>query len=102
MSTHFVRADGHPIIVVAKSDYFTRLHLRLQNRLPCWVVYRPGTREYPSHWVARMHIQIPVAKPTRFVLSHDSLEELRDLLPPGLTMLGRAVLDPVKIEEVWI
>jgi hypothetical protein len=89
-----VRAPG--------ADYMARLHWRLRQRLPAWVVYRPVTREYPSRWVARMHVTVPEPKPTRFVITHDTLEELRSLLPEGLARLAHDPLDPPEIEEVWI
>lgn len=79
-----------------------RLHDRLRDRLPLWVVYRPVTREYPGKWVARMHLVRPCARATRFVLAHDTLEELRTMLPPGLFNLGRDIDDVAEIEEVWI
>lgn len=97
-----VRADGHPVFLVPRGDYFARLHYRLRHRLPMWVVYRPGTREYPSHWVARMHIALPEPKPTRFVMTHDSCQGLRDMLPPGLTFFRRSGDDPLEIEEIWL
>jgi hypothetical protein len=95
------RADGYPVIRVSGPDYFARLHGRLRARLPVWVIYRPTTREYPGKWVARMHVVLPVLRPTRFVMTHDNLSELRALLPPDL---GRAAADPAdlpEIEETW-
>ena len=89
-------------IRVSRPDYFWRLHARLQKRLPMWVVYRPVTREYPGQWVARMHVSLPQPRPTRFVISHDTLTDLRTLLPPGLTHLARDPDDASEIEEVWI
>lgn len=95
------RPDGHPVVIIPPGR-FARLHYRLRERLPMWVVYRPTTREYPGHWVARMHVAIPDPKPTRFVITHDSLQQLRDILPPGLTMLRRNPNDPEEIEEIWL
>ena len=96
------RADGHPVFTVPDPRYFARLHHRLRERLPLWVVYRPVTREYPGCWVTRMHVALPDPKPTRFVMTHDSLEELRTILPPGLTRMHRCPGDAPEIEEVWI
>jgi hypothetical protein len=93
--------DGQPVVLVPL-EHFAKLHVRLQARLPLWVIYRPTTREYPGAWVARMHVTLPQAKPTRFVMTHQTVEELRQLLPPGLTCLGRYPEDPPEIEEVWI
>lgn len=67
-----------------------------------WVVYRPITREYPGLWVARMHITLPQPRPTRFVMTHDTLNQLRRNLPPGLTHFDRQPGDVVEIEEVWL
>jgi hypothetical protein len=89
------------VVRVPNAGYFTRLHGRLRRRLPVWVVYRPVTREYPGLWVTRMHIVLPELRPTRFVMTHDTLAELRGLLPPGLVMLARDPADVPEIEEVW-
>jgi hypothetical protein len=97
------RADGHPTVLV-KGDFLHRLHYRFVRRgwLPMWVVYRPVTREYPGKWVARMHVTIPEAKPTRFVMTHDTLYELRNILPPGLAMVARSEHDVPEIQETWL
>jgi hypothetical protein len=97
-------ATGHPLILITRALYFTKLHWRLANkgRLPMWTVYRPVTREYPGKWCARMFVTLPAAKPTRFVIAHDSLEELRAILPQGLANIGRDPDDPPEIEETWI
>ena len=87
MTTH-TRADGMKVVVIPK-DRFTRLHERLRSRMPVWVVYRPTTREYPGSWVARMHVILPEVRPTRFVMTHDTVEGLREMLPSGLTRLAR-------------
>ena len=96
------RADGHPVVNVPNAEYFARLQYRLQKRLPVWVLYRPTTREYPGRWVARMHVTLPAARPTRFVLAHDTLADLRTMLPGGLVNLGRQPGDVPEIVEVWI
>jgi hypothetical protein len=67
-----------------------------------WVIYRPITREYPGRWVARMHVTLPASRPTRFVMIHDTLDELRAMLPLGLTFLQRDPDDVAEIEEVWV
>lgn len=100
--SQFMRDDGHPIVLVPHQRYFARLHYRLRARLPMWVVYRPGTAEYPRHWVARMHVTLPEPRASRFVITHDTLAELREMLPPGLTRLPRFSEDVPEIEEVWL
>lgn len=67
-----------------------------------WVVYGPTTREYPGSWVARMHITLPEPRPTRFVITHDTIEDLRMLLLPWLTRLDRNPDDAPEIAEVWL
>ena len=94
-------AAGVPVVLVS-GDYLTRVHWRFRERLPMWVIYRPTTREYPGRWVARMHVTLPEPKPTRFVISHDTLDDLRTILPYGLTNIGRKQADLPEIEEVWL
>jgi hypothetical protein len=96
------RADGYPVVRVSGPEYFARLHGRLRARLPVWTIYRPVTREYPGKWVARMHVVLPEMKPTRFVMTHDTLEALRALLPPGLVKAAADPSDPPEIEETWL
>jgi hypothetical protein len=96
------RPDGYPVMTVPSAGYFTKLTARLQPRLPMWVIYRPPTREWGESWVARMHVAFPQPRPTRFVMTHDSLEELRAMLPPFLTRLTRNLADPPEIVEVWL
>lgn len=96
-------AAGIPVILVPDGGhYFTKLTYRLRERLPMWVIYKPTTLEYPGHWVARMHVALPEPKPTRFVITHDTLDELRTILPAGLANIGRNVEDVPEIEEVWL
>jgi hypothetical protein len=91
-----------PVVRIPSADYMARLHWRLRARLPMWVVYQPGNREYPHHWVARMFVTLPDTRATRFVMTHDTLPELREILPPGLTPFVRAPVDPPEIHEVWL
>ena len=102
MTGTLVRADGHPVVLVPNGEYFARLHYRLRHRLPMWVISRPGTREYPYHWSARMHVALPDPRPSRFVMTHDTRQGLRDMLPPNLTFMRRSNDDAPKIEEIWL
>jgi hypothetical protein len=95
------RPDGVPAVVIQGEAYMARLHDRLRHRLPLWVIYRPVTREYPGLWVTRMHVVLPEIRATRFVMTHDTLEQLRSILPPGLARLARDPNDEPEIEEVW-
>ena len=98
-----VRADGHPVVPVSQ-NFHAKLHRRLAQigRFPMWTVYTPDTREYPGFWVARMWVARPTLRATRFVCTHDTLEGLRSILPPGMTMLPRRVADVPEIQEVWM
>jgi hypothetical protein len=86
---------------IGSPRYFWRLHWRLRDRLPMWIVYRPTTEEYPGLWVARMHVLRPKSRPTRFVMTHPALSDLRDMLPPDVTRVARQEADAPQIEELW-
>jgi hypothetical protein len=91
-----------PPIIIRSPHYFVRLTHRLRNRVPMWVVYRPITVEYPGLWVARMHVTLPEPRPTRFVMTHDTLGQLRQMLPCFTARLARNPDDVPEIEEVWL
>lgn len=71
--------------------------------LPMYVVYR-HPRDFPEQYVIRIHrvrsggVE-PDAKP--FALG-PTLADLRSVLPPGLTSIGRQPEDEPQIVEVWI
>ncbi len=98
--TMTTRSDGYPVVIVSRG-FFAKLHWRLRARLPVWVIYNQTTKEYPGVWIARMSISLPAPRVTRFVIAHDSLEELRGILPPGLTRLVRHPSDPPEVVETW-
>ena len=85
-------------------SYTARLHYKLaaRGRLPMWTVYTPETREYSGFWVARMFIALPEYKPTRFIVLHDRLAGLHELLPPGLARICRSPGDAPEIVETWL
>jgi hypothetical protein len=102
-------SEGAPLaampgaIRVTVPGYMARAQWRLRTRLPMWVVYRPGTREYPHHWVARMHVALPAPKPTRFIMAHAALPGLHDMLVQlGLIRFERTPGDVPEIVEVWL
>jgi len=82
---------------------FHKLTCRLQQKemLPMWVVYNPTTREYPGQWVARLFVLRPWIQATRFVITHDTLEDLRTLLPSWLYRQHRRANDVPEVAEVW-
>ena len=69
--------------------------------MPQWVVYeRP--RDYPTGFVARMHVALPRPEPTVCALYAATIAELREALPMGLCCLARFEGDDPAIVEVWI
>ena len=94
----------HQVIGVGSLSYFWRLHWRLRERLPMWIVYRPDKppSAYPGLWVARMHVMLPAPKPTRFVITHPGLSDLREALPPGVVRMERHAEDAPEIVEMWL
>ena len=72
--------------------------------MPIWTVYaRP--KDYPDLFVARrfdiVHGELQ-ACPSDDVVTASSLQELREMLPMGLTRLPRHADDEPQIVEVWI
>jgi len=69
-----------------------------------WVVYdRP--RDFPNKFVARRHYIVrgdPNPRASEEYAVADSLEEIRQRLPPGLYCLPRFADDDPKIVEVWL
>jgi hypothetical protein len=69
--------------------------------LVMWVVYRSPS-DYPGKFVVRRwsiaDALEPELKPEGVV---DTLEEARDLIPPGLVCLDRLPSDDPVIKEVW-
>lgn len=72
------------------------------NVLPMWVVmFSPS--DIPNKFVARKHIVgFGEAPATQELYTADTLEELRDLLPPGLVKMVRHPSDDPVILEVWL
>jgi hypothetical protein len=66
--------------------------------LTLWTVY-VSPRDYPGKFVARA---FELDRPTDRVLVADSLADIRELLPPGLTRLARATGDDPVIVETWL
>ena len=102
--SRFIRHDGYPVVKIENHRYFERLHRKLEarGRLPMWTLYGPTTREYTGKYVARMWVTIPESKATRFCILHDTLDELRAMLPRGLHNIGRKPKDLPEIIEVWL
>jgi hypothetical protein len=79
-------------------------HQGMGGTLSMWTVYyRP--RDNPDKWVAR-RFEIgggwPDPLPTNDMFVADTLEELRALLPPGLTCIPRNPGDHPVVIESWL
>lgn len=100
---------------IVSLDYIHRLVARYERRgWPVhWVITRPGG-DHPHKWVARCYVlrivrdprwpEDPPTRrkmPTRLVIMHDSLPEIRSLLPAGFRRLKRSPADPWAVEETW-
>ena len=70
----------------------------VKENVTLWTVYK-HPRDYPDKFVARKFI---MDKPTSEILICESLEEVRMLLPPGLTRIERDEDDKPVIVEVWM
>lgn len=89
-------------VVMTDGGAITNLHHLNQESLPMWVIYRPTTQDYPGQWVARFNLTLPKDFPSANIVLAPTLDELRDLLPPGLYCLERMHDDDPVIEEVWM
>lgn len=67
-----------------------------------WTVY-DHPLDYPDYFVARKSVVgASMTTLTHEMLTADTLDELRALLPPGLYRVHRFVQDDPKIMEVWL
>lgn len=68
------------------------------------VVYRPTTKDYPGKWVhrARAIVAPGLDLPSDDCDLADSLDEIRQTIPPGLVRMDRDPNDDPVIEEVWL
>lgn len=71
--------------------------------LDMWVIY-DHPKDHPNHFVVRkwtiMHNAAPLASTDKTL--HDTLEEAREAIPPGLYNLERYADDDPVIKEVWV
>lgn len=75
----------------------------MADTLSGWTIYS-NPRDYPGQFVARRWF-VPtggVVMASNDMFVGDSLNELRELLPPGLVNIGRMPGDEPQIVEVWI
>lgn len=93
------QGDGNPQDV---RDKILAAHAAVDaDRLPMWTVLGPGTSDHPGWYLARLFISLPEPKPTDILVRAGSLDEIRSLLPPGLTCLTRPPQDDPNIIETW-
>lgn len=84
-------------------ELFESITLWAQEFVPMWVVFDRNTSDFPGKWVARMNLTLPGRnRLTNFIITHDTLEGLREVLPRGLTRLERDPRDNKNIVEVWL
>jgi len=86
-------------------ETLTEIHCAHQESLPTWVIYGPGTSDYPGVYVMRMFITISSgmmsAGPTNVLVRAASLDQMRDLVPQNLLFLERDPNDDPNIIETW-
>ena len=70
----------------------------MTEKLELWTIYK-YPRDYPDKFVARKFV---LDKPTSEILIGNTLEEIRTLLPKGLTRMERDENDKPVIVETWI
>ena len=70
----------------------------MKEKVTLWTVYK-HPRDYPDKFVARKFV---LDKPTSEILIGNTLEEIRTLLPKGLTRMERDENDKPVIVETWI
>lgn len=78
--------------------HFSYEHISKVTRMPLITVYNSPT-DYPGKFVARLW---DIDKPTAFVATADTLDELRDSIPDAMHRLDRRQDDDPCIVEVWI
>ena len=74
----------------------------MNDALSMWVVY-DHPRDHPDKWVARRwEVRAGITAATSDVRFAESLDALRDMIPPGLAMIPRVPQDDPAIAEVWL
>ena len=70
----------------------------MTKKLTLWTIYKHPL-DYPDKFVARKFI---LDKPTEEKLIGNSLQEVREMLPGGLTCFERNTNDVLSIVETWL
>lgn len=73
-----------------------------RKSLSMWAVYAHPT-DFPDHFVARLFIVNKSSpKPTDKIIVADSINRLREYMPPNLHVVPRHEYDDPKIIEIWM
>lgn len=92
--TQITAAEAHQL------DY--DLHTLYQGILPMWVITHK-TKDFGDKYVARPHaVGVKTVTPLNKYLLADTLEEIREMLPPGLVCMPRQPEDDPVIVETWL
>ena len=99
--------EGDEVLIPAKAARLQR-SAQVLGQLLIWTVTY-NTTDYQGRWVARPAMfptsaRLSKAEPEALlgVLIADSLDGLREMLPPGLNVLARQEGDEPVIVEVWL
>lgn len=91
--------------VLTDHAYQMKAFRRLRRRQPGYVIWYPTNRAYPGMFVARLLVTLPVCKPTRFVMTHQTLVDLRLMLPLDMDLCIPATPKAMREEnvaEIWL
>lgn len=72
-----------------------------EKHLSIWTVY-DKPRDHPDKYVARRWLTTPQPVPTSDIFLADTLDSLRQQLPPGLIQMQRQPGDDPSILETWL
>ncbi len=75
----------------------------MSNTLSMWVIFDTNTRDFPGVFVCRRNeIGAGWVRPTDDHFTGNSLEEMRQRIPPGKVCIPRYPEDDPNIIEVWL
>ena len=77
---------------------FRKLNMKDIVTVPIITVYN-GPKDYPDKFVARLW---DIDKPTQYIITKDSMEEIRMAIPYGMTKLEPFKTDDPIIVETWM
>jgi hypothetical protein len=92
--------------VQARSDLMARLrkvHDGIPaDRLPHWIVVEPDEADPSGRWTTQLWVAFPEGKPTGVSATAATIDELRSLLPEGLTRITGGEEDLPGVVETWL